>query len=328
MTNNNNGLMFEQPVLMLGSLNAHIDDRTLKQSDLISAQLFENNSVTPLHYFNEWGKSGLCSIDWIPEQPNILYMTTGSDLIKLDLVKKTKEELPIDKIKDIHEIKFINRTLWLSNAGYDEAIAYDIDKKVIIERILLSQFRTNSIQLKENFVAVDKFHCNQIFQGYDNQIYALVHHAHGKQLLKKVAKKILKLQGDGGIINLTTGQSYNLKLSAPHNVRKISGDYWIFSSGDSKIKLFDQNWEHFKTLPTTGWARGADLNKNKLFCGISAPRKRYRKSMNDNSNKNNLIEVFDVINHIQIGNVTVQNVEQINNLYLLSHEQLNLLKAL
>ena len=106
MTNNNNRPLFEQPVLMLGSLNAHIDDRTLRKSDLISAQLFENNSVTPLHYFNGWGESGLSSIDWIPEQANIFYITTGSDLIKLDLVKKTKEELPIDKIKDIHEIKF------------------------------------------------------------------------------------------------------------------------------------------------------------------------------------------------------------------------------
>jgi len=327
MTHNNNDLLFEQPVLVLGSLNAHIDDRTLNQSDLISAQIFENNSVLPLHYFDEWG-TGLSSLDWIPEEPHILYITTGSDLIKLDLVKKTKEELPIDKIKDIHEIKFINRTLWLSNTGYDEAIAYDIDKKVIIERISLSQFRTNSIQFKENVVTVDKFHCNQIFQGYDDQIYALVHHANGKQLLQKVAKKILKLQGDGGIINLTTGQSFNLKLSAPHNVRKISGEYWIFSSGDSKIKLFDRNWEYIKTIPASGWARGADLDKNKLFCGISAPRKRYLERINGNSNTNNLIEVFDVKNHIQIGNVTVQNIEQINNLYLLSHEQLNLFKAL
>ena len=193
MTHNNNDLLFEQPVLVLGSLNAHIDDRTLNQSDLISAQIFENNSVLPLHYFDEWG-TGLSSLDWVPEEPHILYITTGSDLIKLDLVKKTKEEVPIHKIKDIHEIKFINRTLWLSNTGYDEAIAYDIDKKVIIERISLSQFRTNSIQFKENVVTVDKFHCNQIFQGYDDQIYALVHHANGKQLLQKVAKKILKLQ--------------------------------------------------------------------------------------------------------------------------------------
>ncbi len=42
MTNNNNGLMFEQPVLMLGSLNTHIDDRTLNQPDLISAQIFQD----------------------------------------------------------------------------------------------------------------------------------------------------------------------------------------------------------------------------------------------------------------------------------------------
>ncbi len=328
MTNNNNGLLFEQPVLMLGSLNAHVADRTLKKSDLISAQLFENNSITPLHYFNEWSESGLSSMDWIPEQPNFLYITTGSDLIKLDLVKKTKEELPIDKVKDIHEIKFIDRTLWLSNTGYDEAIAYDINKKQIIERVPLSQFKTNSIQLKENITSVDKFHCNQIFQGYDDQIYALVHHANGKQLLQKVAKKILKLQGDGGIINLTTGQSFNLKLSAPHNVRKISEDYWIFSSGDSKIKLFDRNWEYIKTIPASGWARGADLDKNKLFCGISAPRKRYLEKMKPYSNKNNLIEIFDVKNHIQIGNITIQNIEQINNLYVLSHEQSQLLKAL
>ena len=189
MTNNKNGLLFEQPVLMLGSLNAHIADRTLKKSDLISAQLFENDSVTPLHYFNGWGDSGLSSMDWIPEQPNIIYITTGSDLIKLDLVKKNKEELPIDKVKDIHEIKFVGRTLWLSNTGYDEAVAYDIDKKVVIERITLSQFRANSVQLKENVVTVDKFHCNQIFQGYDDQIYALVHHANGKQLLQDSVKK-------------------------------------------------------------------------------------------------------------------------------------------
>ena len=41
MTDKNNELMFEQPVLMLGSLNAHIDHRTLKKTDLISTQLFE-----------------------------------------------------------------------------------------------------------------------------------------------------------------------------------------------------------------------------------------------------------------------------------------------
>lgn len=53
MTNNNNGLMFEQPVLMLGSLNTHIDDRTLNQPDLISAQIFQdydNQVYTLVHH--------------------------------------------------------------------------------------------------------------------------------------------------------------------------------------------------------------------------------------------------------------------------------------
>ncbi len=73
-----------------------------------------------------------------------------------------------------------------------------------------------------------------------------------------------------------------------------------FCSGDSTTKLFNQNWEHFKTLPTSGPGRGSDLDKNKLFSGISAPRKRYLKRKNDNTNKNNLMELLDVKNHNQI----------------------------
>jgi hypothetical protein len=323
-------------LLILGSLNAKKADRRLDRKAIIPMQAVCNGKIIPIDYFNYWGELGISSIAWNDRDPDTIYLTTGVDLISLDLKGKKLNDLNVSGLLDVHELTFFDDQIWLANTGKDEIVVFETDQKKVSNRIPLSIFekkmksdeKIEHDHLNQEFV--DKFHCNQAFKGYDGNIYTLVHHVSGKQTIKMWKQRLIKSQGNGGVMNITTGKYFFLKLKAPHSIRMLHNQYWVLDSGHFTLNIYDTHWKLQKTLITSGWGRGADFSSENqyFYVGISAKRQRYLDLLPGKKQNPNMVQIFDSTSHQLKGEFVVPNVEQINNLYLVTMDQFKKLTRL
>ena len=274
----------EESLVVLGSLNAKMEDRELQRSEISPLQIISNGEVRPIPFFDSWGELGLSSMTWHPDRPKIIYFSSGKDLIKVDLVKQDIVPFVIDGLMDIHEMTRVDTTLWIANTGHDEAIAFDMASEKVIERIRLAKMHLSGIEIdhrkpsqNDELKVADKFHSNQVIDGFGEELFVLVHHVTGKQLVKRIAQKLLKEHGNGGIVDLRSGAAFSLKLKGPHSIRKIRDEYWLMDSGNATINIYTPQWTLKEKIATKGWGRGAAISHSLglFYAGISATRKRY-----------------------------------------------------
>jgi len=288
-----------------------------------------NDTVAQCSFFNAWGEFGVSAFTFIHGDPTVLYVTSGSDLIEMhiqveDAKVLSKTNFDIPQLKDVHEITLIDGILWLANTGYDEVVAFDITRKEVVRRVSLASFRKFSNVILESLRAgtdgqeIDRFHCNQVFRGLDDRLYALAHHVSGKQLLTKIAKTLIKGHGNGGVIDIETGRKIALSLKGPHSVRCVGNEYWICDSGSNKVNVYHADWTLKTRLDSAGWGRGADFSvrDNVYYVGNSAHRKRYRNR--PDYNDKNVVQIFGISDKVLKGEILIPDgIEQINNLYLI-----------
>ena len=316
----------EEAILVFGSLNAKEEDRYLGRENIEPVQVILDGAVQQIPYFNCWGEFGVSSMAMIRGAQPEIYLTTGSDLVRLRLNGGAQiERFEIPSIQDVHEMTLIDGTLWLANTGYDEAVGFDIREARVNRRIKLEQFRLKAsvtdrtaTQDSQSYEEIDHFHCNQVFEGMDGRLYALVHHAAGRQLIKRIAMKLIKKQGDGGVVDLLSGRSVQLRLRAPHTVRIVNGAYWVFDSGNKTMNMYDESWRLLRSVPTAGWGRGADLSADArlYYAGISEKRKRYQEQ--GDVTGGNMVQVFRAADGECVGRLPIASgVEQINNVYVI-----------
>jgi hypothetical protein len=289
-------------------------------------QALYEGRIVPVTYFDGWGELGISAMAWQGGNPNTLYLTTGAELIRLNLEEKKWADLQLDHLSDVHEITCAEGKLWLANTGRDEVVVYDIAQAMITERIKLSLYRDESVTNGTDVVRT--FHCNQVFPGHDGHRYILVHHISGRQVKKRLRNRIIKSQGDGGVINMTTGKRIPLGLKAPHSVRRLQDQYWLLDSGHSTLNIYDTQWNLLTILKTHGWGRGADFSaeNNSFYVGISAQRKRYLDLIPGHRQNVNMVQFFDTRTLEPKDQVIVPHVEQVNNLYVMNRKQfLNLM---
>src|SRR5207244_847381 len=101
----------------------------------------------------------------------------------------------------------VDGTLWIANTGRDEAVAFDLATEKVVDRMPVRSVRGSEAAEPRAPGAgetVDRFHANQITRALDGKLYVLVHHVDGKQLVKYVAQRLVKMQGNGGVIELAT----------------------------------------------------------------------------------------------------------------------------
>lgn len=316
----------DEKLLIIGSLNANENDRKLSRDSVKSVQYTDNSGIiAEIPFFHSWGALGVSSIVWVPDNRFSFFLTTGTQLFKVNLLESKIEEIQIPKLRGVHELSIIGNILWITNTFYDEIISYDIVKGKLIKRIkLLTAERSVEFIPESNVDATDtekinKFHCNQVFETFEGEIYALVHHVTGEQLIKRIAQKIIKSQGNGGVLDINSEKRLRLKLKAPHTVRKINGQYWILNSGHSLLNIYSREWKLIKEVRTAGWCRGADFSSvtENYFCGVSAIRSRY--ALPGSTVVPNMVEVFD-LNFKKQSDFIVPDVEQLNNLYIVKND--------
>ncbi len=321
----------DKRVLVIGSLNANPADREISRENIRSMQLIDDrNIITPIPFFNTWGELGMSSLCWHPADPYTLFIASSSEVFRFDLRGNSYRKLDIPNLTDIHEISMIGNKVWISNTKHDEIVSYDIVSGKTDRRINLSDFKSNTPEAgeeEEDVEVVDKFHCNLIFEGYEGDLYILVHHTSGRQLMKRIAQKFIKSQGNGGVVNIITKKRYPLNFKAPHSVRKINNQYWVFDSGHFELKIFDKNWNYLRTMDTRGFGRGGDLDteRNVYYGGVSETRKRYLGLFPGGEAVPNMVQVFSVPEYKLIGSVKIPSIEQINNVYCLQKDVAELL---
>jgi len=329
MTDNHRHLVGpEESILVLGSLNAKEEDRCHNRAEIRPVQVFIDGEVVPIAFFDDWGELGVSSVAQMGG--DALFLTTGSELVKINLRERGDlTRFNIQNLKDVHELTIINGSVWLANTGADEVLEFDIKDERVVERIQLAPFRLSSGAKRRSYGEnqadvreVDRFHCNQVFKGLDGDLYVLVHHTSGRQLMTRIANKLVKRQGDGGVIDLGKGRGVPLGLRGPHSVRVVVDDYWVFDSGGGKINVYDRDWNAKKSIQMKGggWGRGADVSRKSglFYAGISETRKRYRED-GEESSVGNMVEVFDPEECVSLGEIPIPHgIEQINNVYVIS----------
>jgi hypothetical protein len=214
-------------------------------------------------------------------------------------------------------------------------VAFDIVRERVSGRIDLSVYgsspkiishlaedKDDSLELAGDVREIaEKFHCNQVFEGFDGSRYILVHYALGNsQLIRRAARRLLnKRQGNGGVINLDTGEVVSLGLKGPHTVRKVQGNYWICDSGRSRIDVYDPNWILRETISSKGWVRGADGSNSSgmFYMGISQFRKRYLALNPSVQQTPNMVQAISMETKEPVGELVLCGVERVTNVYIL-----------
>ncbi len=331
----------EDSILVLGSLNAKPQDRRLERAEVRPVQLVSERGFEPVPFFDDWGELGVSSLAWDRKHPDILFVATDRELFRLDIERRDVRQLSFPNARDIHELTLVDGTLWVANTGRDEAVAIDTSSGAIRRRVGLAKYRSG-VSVTEGATnggggerqpddtgggdagrheveRVDRFHCNQVFDGFDQKLYALVHHVTGWQLVRKIAEKVIKSHGNGGVICLDTGDATSLNLKGPHTVRRVNGHYWLFDSGAAVVRTYDPDWSPRGSLPGSGWGRGADLSSDGslFYAGVSETRRRYLNLPGARHNPN-MIEVYSTDTRARVGELVVATwLEQINNIYVI-----------
>jgi hypothetical protein len=320
-------------ILIFGSINGNVNDRTMTRQEISTLQYLDHNmEVNSTDLFSEWGELGLSSLVLLPDRPNAFFLTTGRDIFFIDSKGEGQiTPISIPKLRGVHEISIIENVLWISNTYYDEVIAYDYNNERVMQRLKLSPGKIDELDERtidaNDEIRINKFHCNQIFQGYDKRNYLLVHHVTGEQTIKRVAQKLIKSQGGGGVVSIDMVDQHKLKMKAPHSVRKIYGEYWVFDSGHSDLNIYDRHWSLQNSLQLGGWGRGGCLEETTghFFAGLSSPRRRYFKFLDNEEQKKNKILAIDAKGKKVIREWELDKIEQVNNLYCVPRSFLDVL---
>ena len=306
-------------LVVLGSLNANPQDRTLSRDIVVPVQYFDGNSWKPMDYFSKIGELGISSFG-IHSKSNKLFFSTGQEIFILNVDSGSLGKLEVDRVKDVHEISVDGDSIWVANTGTDEALEINA----------ITNKLENRISLKDNSNGdSDKFHMNQIFFNHEGSSLCLVHHVRGKQFLKQVKGRILKQQGDGGLINLMSKEITGLQLRAPHSVLSVRDEYWVMNSGNQEINIYDHSWNLKEKLPTVGWGRGAEISFDGIFVfvGISPIRRRYAGLIKESTTTEPVVQVFHSVSRESIMMIPISGIEQINNLYLIDNGLISAIRS-
>ena len=316
-----------EALVVVGALATKPADRSLERHEIHPVQVFTSDGIEPVRAL-DCGEFGMSSLVIRPDH-GVVYGSTGNDFFRLDLDDGKVTDLAPTDLKDSHEVTEVDGILWIANTGRDEAVAFDLATERVVDRVRVRSVRGSEpteARAPDAGETVDKFHANQITRALDGKLYVLVHHVDGKQLMKYVAQRLVKMQGNGGVIELDTGRPVALSLSGPHSVETVGPDeQWICDSRAGVLRVYDRDWREQAQIACAGWGRGVSISRRAteagvVYVGISAIRKRYLQVIPTSQHSQNMVQAFDVAGRALIGETRVPNLETINNVYVVTRE--------
>jgi hypothetical protein len=159
-------------------------------------------------------------------------------------------------------------TLWIANTQQDEIVASDIVRELVSERVSLSAYdsapKVTSYAVEEDDdepklvvderEVVDEFHCNQIFEGFDRDLYTgplcvrqlAVDTAHRPKIGQTPNSPRRRHQPDHG-----PGGTFGVERIS--YLSKDSGAFWVCDSARSMTNVYDRAWVLEETISSEGW---------------------------------------------------------------------------
>ncbi len=303
-------------LLVTGSLSAKEPDRWMSRDQIRPMQILHGTEQIAVSLFDNIGDLGVSSVAWDRKRAR-LWVSTGADLYRLCLGSTSFEPVEVEGLRDVHEIEIIRGRLAIANTGRQEVVFLDLDSEQVVHRISLPIGTTATEQHADPAI---RYHPNIIFHGHDGDDWVLVHHIEGRQVLRQVASRMLKVQGDGGVVNLRTGDAIPLRLTAPHSVTVLDSGYLVFDSGQRTVRRYSPAWELELVHETTGWGRGAaaSTDPDVLFCAMSPIRERYLGVIGGPAGERFAsVDAIDIRSLQTLATTRIGGVEQLNNIYLL-----------
>lgn len=277
-------------IVVAGGPTRHLDDRTVDAGSLVPLQGLGPDGFCKVVGFDVGAGVGVSNLALVGSD---IWWSDGSD------VRVGPEGLGVEvaDLADVHELTAVNGRLALANTGRDEVVFVDP-----LARAETARERPGDGRL----------HLNQAFEGLDGRPFALVHHVHGRQLVNRVKGRLLKVQGDGGLIALDGHHPVPLRLTAPHSARLVGGEVWIADSGRARVVRYDEHWVEIGSFPTAGWGRGAVVADGFYWLGLSPLRPRYRGFVDGPAVDQPEVHVFDVRTQELVDRYSIDGIDQIN----------------
>lgn len=280
-------------LIVLGSLAQHEHDRLHTEDSLRPVQVLRSGRFEPLE------------VQW----PSPLGASTGVPFNSGVALASQNTVHTVDRIltglHDVHELSVDEDALWIPNTGSNELLRVSLNGDV-----------------EHRPIGNGYHHCNQVFRCVAGQRWVLVHHVHGRQFLRRVAGRVLKSQGDGGLLSLDGTENVELRLAAPHSARIVGDENWILDSGRAVVRRFSDTWHELGQIPLGGWGRGAHVTDDHAFMyvGLSPLRRRYQSVSKVAAVEMPEVHVIDVQQRAVVEKWSVDGIDQINGLLSASTE--------
>jgi hypothetical protein len=286
--------MNDQPdaaLMVLGSLSNDEHDRLDSEDSLRPVQVLRSGQFDPLDV--DW-PSDLGASTGVPFNGGVA-LASQSTIHMRDAI--------LTGLHDVHELSVDRDSLWIPNTGSNELLSVSISGDV-----------------ERHYLGSGYHHCNQVFRCAAGARWGLVHHIHGRQLLRRVAGRILKSQGDGGLLSLDHEDNIELRLAAPHSARVINGENWILDSGRAVVRRYSADWTELGQIALGGWGRGAQVTLDEAFMyvGLSPLRRRYQSVSQVSAIRKPEVHVIDVERQEVVERLPVDGIDQINGLLFAS----------
>lgn len=314
-------------LVAVGSQHAKVADREAPREAIEPLQFHTADGWEPITTWSAVGTLGISALVW-DEPTDSVWIATDDTLWKVTDEAVTR--VAADPLVDIHELRVHGRRLTIASTGMDTVVTVDLDRGEEVGRDVLGAERTDAVTgaFVKATGRTERFHANQAFEDRGGRRWALVHHVTGLQVVQEVASRLLKRQGDGGLVSLDGLAPVDLGLSAPHSMRQVGDDWWVLDSGAGTARILDEAWGPIDTMVVGGWGRGATvLPDGSLAIGISAVRPRYRQRLQDFGDVDNHVAIIDPGTRTVVERVTVPRVDQLNAVESLPSRAIELLQA-
>ncbi|MGH9170392.1 MAG: hypothetical protein ACRD0Z_05920 [Acidimicrobiales bacterium] len=267
------GLPPSKALVVTGAPNWKPQDRFLAAEVVRPVVVVSAAGVRPVAFFDRFRDRGVSAVQPGPAGESVIFALPDA-ISRVSLDTGEAKVLDVPDLDDIHEVTLVADAILIANTGKDEVVELDSATGDVRMRHSLARFRSGSARPLPG--RDETFHLNQAFTGEQGQLMVLVHHAVGFRLLAHAQRHLVR-HGSGGVLDLQSGHSFDLRLFAPHNVRRTNTGWLVNNSGRHEVLLLTPGWEPAGVLPILGFGRGACLTPDGsvVFAGISATRKRY-----------------------------------------------------
>jgi hypothetical protein len=306
-------------------------DRSMSRDGLHGVQVFLDGEWHRHPDLASLGERGMNSIARLPDGAGWV-CCTGFELFRYNPSVRDVTRIHVADLDDAHDIMVEDGVLHLANTGSDELVTISLDDWAEVHRAPVPMARRPhslsrfipEVPPGSLIQAQDRFHFNQVFRGVDGDLWGVVHNVDGRQVLYHKLGEILKAHGNGGVVNLGSGESVALGLSSPHSIRVLDDTYVVFDSGAGCGRVFTHDWAEVRTFETVAWGRGADRSPDGkwLAVGMSPIRKRYAGRIPYVSAiLNPSVELFDTSHYRSHGSVEIPGCEQVYDVHFVSRAE-------